>query len=661
MAACADCGGAHPLGLCATYAKVEGLAPRPAPEPGHIPLGEGDRLGNFWLTRKLGSGTSSEVFLGENDLTQALAAVKVLRPELHADADLVRRFESEARTTNMVRHDHVVEIHDIGVHSGWQHYITLEYLDGPTLGQLLQKRMDVPTAGAITLQLCAALGAAHQKGVVHRDLKPANVFVLQRNGRPHAKLVDFGMARRERLDEGESRTRFGTIVGTALYMAPEQALGGEIDGRSDVYSLGVVLFQMVTGQLPFVSDNPMMVIIAHQNEAPPRPSALDPAVSPALEAVILKCLAKKPYDRFANVEDLGRAVAAAIRGEELGVPLGGPLASGPRLSAQFVAAAPQPAAPPGPEPARAGPKTTPVGVPAVRREPRVPTSFGVQLHVGGQQVGDAQVADVSLGGAFVQTALALPLFCRVRVVGATSQGPVDAAGEVVRLSQDKDRPGFGMRFDVLKEPQRKVLEALVRARAGDQDAKGDPQAEAQLKQFEARQGNDFYALLGVPRDASTRQVRDVCERLVEEMSLRRFGALTAGQQARINALRQRLGEAEEVLVDPRQRALYDAVNGNVLGVLRVITEGLPLEALDQVRGDFLKVRPDAEARAAPAREKAEAAARSGDFGLAMRLLADALCDDPLNLALHRRAVELRGNQVRPPAPGAERPGPPVPG
>ena len=333
--ACPDCGGEHAPGLCATYNKSDVSAIElPSSAPVHrVPLGEGDRLKSFWLTKKVGSGTSSEVFLAENELTQARQAVKVLREDMHEDAEMVRRFESEARTTNLVRHEHVVEIHDIGIHGDWQHYIFLELLEGPTLGDLMQKRVDPGTAGRIALQLCSALSAAHGKGVVHRDLKPANVFVLQKNGGPHAKLVDFGMARREKLNDGEQRTRYGTIVGTALYMSPEQGRGGEIDGRSDIYSLGCMLFQLATGQLPYNAAHPIEVILAHTNAPIPSPRNIDPSVSASLEAIITRCLAKKPEDRWQSMDDLGRAIAASLQGDAIAMPSA--RSSGPMIQAQF--------------------------------------------------------------------------------------------------------------------------------------------------------------------------------------------------------------------------------------------------------------------------------------------------------------------------------------
>jgi eukaryotic-like serine/threonine-protein kinase len=640
--ACAECGGNHATGMCSTYAKVgdDTIAPTPKKaahgDAERIPLGEGDRLGNFWLTKKLGTGTSSEVFLGENELTQARIAIKVLRPELHSDAEMVRRFESEARTTNMVRHEHVVEINDIGIHSGWQHYIQLEHLDGPTLGQLLQQRMDIVDALRISLQLCAALGAAHQKGVVHRDLKPANVFVLKRDGQHHAKLVDFGMARREKLDDGESRTRFGTIVGTAHFMSPEQVLGGDIDGRSDTYSLGVLLFQMVTGKLPFDGDHPIAVMMAHQKQEPPSPRDLEPRVSVELEDVILRCLAKKPNDRWPKMEDLGRALAGAMRGEKPQLALGAspvsPSRVGPVIVAPF-AASPQ--------------MTIPPNEPPARRQPRIPTSFGVTVSVGKETLGNALVADISMGGAFIRTNLTLPLFSRCKVAGTTPKGALDVTGEVVRLSQDPSRPGFGMRFDTLAPAQRTLLEALHRERTGEAPGSGDPKAEAQLKQFEARPANDFYAQLGVPRDAPTRVVRDVCERLASETAANRFPTLSPGQASRLDALRLRITEAEEVLIDPRRRALYDAVNGNVLGVLRCITEGLSLDSLGQLRKDFLKVQPDAEKKAKPAVDRANAALARGEFSASLQAIADAISIDPLNLALHRKAVEVRQQRAKP--------------
>jgi serine/threonine-protein kinase len=288
--------------------------------------------------------------------------------------------------------------------------------------------------------------------------------------------------------------------------------------------------------------------------------------------------------------------------------------------------------------------TTLQGLGAVRRQMRVPTSFGVQVYgEDGTLLGDALVTDVSLSGAFVRSALVLPLFSRVRIMGSSSAGRLDLIGELVRLEiSDTVHRGFGVRFlDPMPADQQKVLEALQR-KLPLTDTAGDREGEGVLRQFEPRISSGHYVLLGVPKDSSTRRIRDVCERLAEEMSAKRFTNLTPGQVKRFAALRTRLTEAEEDLIDPHRRALYDAVTGNVLGVLRCITEGLDLELLEELRVKFLKARPEAEERIREPLALAEAAERSGDLDAAMQALADALCIDPLNLALHRRAGALRG-------------------
>ncbi len=661
---CADCGGNHATGLCATQM---GKPPPPvltledfgAKSYGHKSLKVGERLNTWRLQRLLGRGSSADVFLAENEVTQAIAAVKVLRPELHDNPDMVRRFETEARTTNLVRHEHIVEIFDIGIFEGWQHYILLEHLDGKTLAKLLERTVDPAVATRVVLQLCAGLGAAHAKGVVHRDLKPANVFVIQKGGQPHAKLVDFGMARREELREGELRTQIGSILGTALYMSPEQTLGQPVDARADVYSLGVVMYELATQRLPFEGDGPIAVMRAHLNQAPTPPSRHEPSISPAYEEVIMRCLEKDPARRWQSMAELGRAIVGALQGK---TPPAAPVAP------------PEPRRPPVPQitpqlgtsnaqstterhaaldvptlreariPTQiAGPSTL-AKLGGVRREARVPTSFGVQLFSEtGEPLGDALITDVSLSGAFVRTTLMLPLFSRVRLVGVSSAGPIDVIGEIVRLELSDTRPsGVGVRFADLGVDQRRVLEALqqklLHPPAG---TVGDAQAEAVLEQFEARAEKGHYELLGVPKDSTTRRIRDVCERLAEEMSPKRFPNLTPDQLGRFELLRAKLTLAEEELIDPAQRAVYDAVNGNVLGVLRCITEGLDLDQLDTLRARFLRVVPQAEERTKAPLAIAAQAERQGDLNGAMQALADALCHDPLNLKLHRQAGQLR--------------------
>ncbi|MBL8952834.1 MAG: protein kinase, partial [Myxococcaceae bacterium] len=614
---CADCGGSHATGLCATQS---GKPPPPVPSLedfgaksyGHKSLEVGERLNTFRLQRLLGRGSTADVFLAENEVTQAIAAVKVLRPELHDQPDLVRRFETEARTTNLVRHEHIVEIFDIGIFEGWQHYILLEHLDGKTVAKLLEREVDPAIATRIVLQLCAGLGAAHAKGVVHRDLKPANIFVIQKGGQPHAKLVDFGMARREALQAGESRTQIGSILGTALYMSPEQTLGQPVDGRADIYALGVVMYELATGRLPFEGDGPIAVMRAHLKEPPTPPRQHRASIGAAYEEVILRCLEKEPGRRWQSMAELGRAIVGAMQGKTPPVAkvappqpkrpsspnLGKPVAASQHATDKHDAyAAPTIRAPV--QTQLAGPVTlTKLG--GVRREARVPTSFGVQLFSEtGEPLGDALITDVSLSGAFVRTTMVLPLFSRIRLVGTSSAGPIEVIGEVVRLElTDTRTSGVGVRFADLGVDQRRVLEALQQKLLHPPKGKldGDAQAEAVLEQFEARAEKGHYELLGVPRDSTTRRIRDVCERLAEEMSPKRFPNLIADQLGRFEILRAKLTLAEEELIDPARRALYDAIHGNVLGVLRCITEGLDLNELDTLRARFLKAVPQAEER-----------------------------------------------------------------
>jgi serine/threonine-protein kinase len=639
---CADCGGNHATGLCQTFqSKLPGKVPTATER---VALKAGMQLGTFRLKQLIGRGASSDVFLGENELTGAITAVKVLRAELHEDEDMVRRFEAEARTTNLVRHEHIVEILDIGIANNWQHYILLEYLDGVTLATLIERGVEHALATKLVLQLCAALGAAHAKGVVHRDLKPANVFVVRRAGLPHAKLVDFGMAHREKLGEGEQRTRFGSILGTALYMSPEQAMGGQIDGRTDVYALGVMMYELATGRPPFIGTTPMEVMHAHMRHAPKPPREINAKLHAAYEQVILRCLAKEPPSRYQSMHDLGRGIVMALDGRtEPERPAVARRTSAPMIDAPFNSPRS------GELPTQPAGSTTMAGVSGVRRQPRVPTSFGVQLFdERGALLGDALVTDVSLGGAFIRSALTLPPFARVRLSGSTSAGALDIVAEIVRIQvSDAKQRGFGVRFIAPTPAQLQVLEALQKK--GDGTPVGDPQGEAVLQQFEPRVSQGHYALLGLPRDASTRRIRDVCERLHEELAPSRFPKLTVEQRRRCDGLRLRLTEVEEELIDPERRALYDAVNGNVLGVLRCITEGLDLGRLEALRVKFLKARPDAEAGIKASLEKASRAEREGRLDLAMQALADALCIDPLNVSLHRRAAALRTASKSPPA------------
>ena len=274
---------------------------------------EAQELGQYRLIRRIGAGNMGEVHLAEHLLLRQPCAIKLIRPDRAADAATLARFEQEVRATSQLNHWNTVRIYDYGYTDDGTFYYVMEYLPGWTLQDLVQEHGALPPARAIHLmrQVCAALREAHGMGLVHRDIKPANIVTCTRGGVSDlVKLLDFGLVRRA--DARESLiTAPGMLAGTPAYMSPEQA-GGEmgLDARSDIYSLGAVGYYLATGEPPFVRTTSMHVLIAHINDVPRPPRELRPQLPSDLEAVLLRCLAKDPRDRFQDAASLECALQA---------------------------------------------------------------------------------------------------------------------------------------------------------------------------------------------------------------------------------------------------------------------------------------------------------------------------------------------------------------
>jgi len=278
----------------------------------------GQTLGSFKILSLLGEGGMGRVYLAEHVLIGRRAAIKVLAAEIADKEDLVSRFFTEARAVNDIRHPNIVEVTDFGTF-GKQPFIVMELLDGETLEQRLARvgLLDLDTTARVIAQVASAVGAGHEHGMVHRDLKPANIFLRDHPDYPDfVKVLDFGIAKLVAGDRNvQHHTEMGMLIGTPAYMSPEQCLGDtHLDHRSDVYSLGVVLYQVVTGRLPFTAETAGRLIVAHVQEEPLPPHQVNPGISPAMSAVISKAMAKKPEQRFASMREMRDAVLLAAPG-----------------------------------------------------------------------------------------------------------------------------------------------------------------------------------------------------------------------------------------------------------------------------------------------------------------------------------------------------------
>jgi putative nucleotidyltransferase with HDIG domain len=278
----------------------------------------GQVVGGYRLVTALRSGGMGTVYYAEHTVIGRRAAVKVLHPGIARDPQLISRFLVEARAANDIRHPNVVEITDLG-HTGDLHYIVMSFLEGETLGERLEreKLLDESTTIRIVHQIASALAAAHDRGIVHRDLKPENVFLLNHPDYPdYVKVLDFGIAKLIGPQQANAphNTMVGTVLGTPAYMSPEQCRGqAELDHRSDIYSLGVMLYEMLTGTVPFRRDSPADVLLAHVQDTPISPFDLNPKLSKHLGGAILRALEKDPARRFASMRELRDAVENAAR------------------------------------------------------------------------------------------------------------------------------------------------------------------------------------------------------------------------------------------------------------------------------------------------------------------------------------------------------------
>jgi serine/threonine-protein kinase len=316
--------------------------------------------GRYRFIRRLGSGGMARVFLAEDVVLHRQVAIKILADRHAEDAQFVERFQREARAAAGLNHQNIVAIYDRGEADG-SYYIAMEYLDGETLKDVIEREGALAPRRAIdiSLQVLAALHFAHRREVIHRDVKPHNIMVL-RDGR--VKVMDFGIARAGASDMTEA----GSIVGTAQYLSPEQARGQAVGPPSDLYSMGCVLYEMLTGRVPFTGDSAVAIAMKHVQEPPVPPRRIDPSIPPELEQVVMHAMAKDPARRYQTAAEMGMdldrirkgaapAATAVMAGEEA-------------YASRTMVAAPPPVAPdalrtpPPPPPRRTWPWLVAIGL-----------------------------------------------------------------------------------------------------------------------------------------------------------------------------------------------------------------------------------------------------------------------------------------------------------
>jgi serine/threonine-protein kinase len=289
-------------------------APEPVVELAPLDLVGRTLKGTWDVERRLASGGMGTVYVARHVRTGRRYALKTVLPSAQLSPDAIARFEREARAATAIGHAGIAAVHDFDRTSEGVHYLVMDLLVGESLESRLARvgRLSWPEARRVSLEVGDALAAAHRASVLHRDVKPSNVFMATRDGAPErAMLVDFGLAKPITPGRGDAVTRTGAIVGTAHYMAPEQARGEPLDERTDVYGLGATMYEMVAGVPPFLGASPIAVMAMLLNETAVAPSVLGSNIPPAVDTIILRALAKAPTDRYADLPSMMRAIEAA--------------------------------------------------------------------------------------------------------------------------------------------------------------------------------------------------------------------------------------------------------------------------------------------------------------------------------------------------------------
>jgi serine/threonine-protein kinase len=426
----------------------------------------GKNIGNYQIKAKLGEGGMGAVYLGEHPLIGKKVAVKVLLDELASKEDIVQRFFNEAKAVNDIGHQNIVDIVDFGKFrvEGSNNdtvYFIMEFLEGEALASRLRRTgLSLPETLHVMEQCCSALAASHAKGIVHRDLKPDNIYLCPRGSdKNFVKLLDFGIAKLTG-DGGmgqSQKTRTGLVIGTPAYMSPEQCEGkGQIDHRSDVYSIGVVMYELLTGRVPFPGEGFGEILVAHLTKTPDPPSALNPDVKPEIEALVLHAIEKDRNRRFQNMQEFVDALRDPAGHMQAYRPLPGYTPSNTG-STQMIGDSPTVVSPGGPHATGQGPRPTTLSGAAGEMQPGGGSA--------GKRIGlIAAVVVVVVGGG-------LGAFFGLRKSGpdtgvATNEPtkPDKPVSENLRISVSSDPPGASvMRGDTgALEPGKTPLSFTVK-------------------------------------------------------------------------------------------------------------------------------------------------------------------------------------------------------
>ena len=615
----------------------------------------GAQVGSYKILKLLGTGGMGSVYLGEHSGIGSRVAIKFLHEHLSSNADLVQRFYAEARAVNVIGHANIVSIFDMNVLPPNRYYLVMEYLEGNSLESQVGSSMSMNRAVPILVQVCDALDQAHELGVVHRDLKPENIMLVKRGRQEDfVKILDFGIAKLQSTMSNR-KTATGVIIGTPDYMAPEQAGGENIDGRTDQYSLGIIAYELATGRTPFAGLPITAMLVAHLSQDPRSPQQLNPNIPAGISAAVMKALAKRPESRFASCGDFGRALEAALK--DAGSNSSGVMVQPTSTDSASIRATPTPAdaalnkmtpSVPGP---RSSSSASSAPGPAASAPPRHIASFEVEVKPDQGVTLKLQVQDVSRAGCFLCSSAAPPrVFSRVMLT-IPNVGTVQ--GDVVRhVSADQAQAwnmpqGFGVQFTSVRPEQREALDLLTKGLPiSPQEpqtpvsATDDRIAEIALADFRKRIQGDHYVVLGLAQDTDVPTVRSKGREISRQLVELRKRPVSPNQARQVDAAMERVHQAIDVLGVTTKRVEFDGMRSNWKGVALCLSAGLRVPELEAVRARFLAASPGAEARARMLLITANGFEADGKIADALRNCELALGVDPLNLELHHKRHAL---------------------
>ncbi|HWP44335.1 MAG TPA: serine/threonine-protein kinase, partial [Blastocatellia bacterium] len=282
----------------------------------------------YRLEEKIGAGGMGKVYRATHIQMDHTVAIKILDPRLSSDHRALERFRQEAHAAAFIKHPNVVGVTDFGVTKATGiAYLVMEFLEGVELREKIhhEKQLDFEESFIIVHQVCLALNAAHTKGIIHRDLKPDNIWLIKsEDGIERVKVLDFGIAKLKTPDVSTRLTQQGMVIGTPQYMSPEQCRGEELDARSDIYSLGVIIYEMISGQVPFDASSPMAIVLKHTSDAPPPLSEFRPDVPAPIEKMVMRALSKDPKDRQQSAAEIAQQFEAALYSSGIELKIWGP-------------------------------------------------------------------------------------------------------------------------------------------------------------------------------------------------------------------------------------------------------------------------------------------------------------------------------------------------